>query len=266
MDISVEKKLTDLWKLQQIDSRLNGVRSLLGELPIEVADLEDEIVGLETRVKHIEEEITSVEGEISDKRNSIKDFNRNIEKYDDQLNNIKNSREFDAIEKEKEIAGLEILQAEKKIRELGKLLDIKKEVLDKTTVDLDSRKKDLDFKQSELSEIEKENEEEIAKINVEREKAEVSLDARYKRAYNRIRENMRNGIAVAPILRGSCGGCFSKIPPQRHSDIRAHFRIIDCEHCGRVLVDQTITGLEGMPEVKEEKTTRRKIRLTAKAE
>lgn len=266
MDISVEKKLTDLWKLQQIDSRLNGVRSLLGELPMEVADLEDEIVGLETRVKHIEEEITSVEGEISDKRNSIKDFNRNIEKYDDQLNNIKNSREFDAIEKEKEIAGLEILQAEKKIRELGKMLDIKKEVLDKTTLDLDSRKKDLDFKQSELSEIEKENEEEIAKINVERAKAEVSLDARLKRAYNRIRENMRNGIAVAPILRGSCGGCFSKIPPQRHSDIRAHFRIIDCEHCGRILVDQTITGLEGMPEVKEEKATRRKIRLTAKAE
>jgi predicted nucleic acid-binding Zn-ribbon protein len=97
-------------------------------------------------------------------------------------------------------------------------------------------------------------------------KAESSLDDRYKRAYNRIRENMRNGIAVAPILRGSCGGCFSKIPPQRHSDIRAHFRIIDCEHCGRILVDQTVTGLESVAEVKEEKATRRKIRLTAKAE
>jgi hypothetical protein len=233
---------------------------------MEVADLEDSIVGLETRVKHIEEEIAGVEGEISDKRNSIKDFNRNIEKYDEQLNNIKNSREFEAIEKEKEIAGLEILQAEKKIRELGKLLDIKKELLDKTSEDLENRRKDLDFKQSELSEIEKENEEEIKKHFADREKAEASLDERLKRAYNRIRENMRNGIAVAPILRGSCGGCFSKIPPQRHSDIRAHIRIIDCEHCGRLLVDQSITGLESFTEVKEEKTTRRKIRLTAKAE
>jgi hypothetical protein len=266
MDISVEKKLTDLWTLQKIDSRLDGLRSMLGELPMEVADLEDSIVGLETRVSHVQEEIAQVEGEISDKRNSIKDFNRNIEKYDEQLNNIKNSREFEAIEKEKEIAGLEILQAEKKIRELGRLLDIKKELLDKTTEDLDNRKKDLEFKQSELSEIEKENQEEIEKIHAERVKAESSLDERYKRAYNRIRENMRNGIAVAPILRGSCGGCFSKIPPQRHSDIRAHFRIIDCEHCGRILVDQTITGLESVAEVKEEKATRRKIRLTAKAE
>jgi predicted nucleic acid-binding Zn-ribbon protein len=266
MDISVEKKLTDLWTLQKIDSRLNGLRSMLGELPMEVADLEDSIVGLETRVSHVQEEIAQVEGEISDKRNSIKDFNRNIEKYDEQLNNIKNSREFEAIEKEKEIAGLEILQAEKKIRELGRLLDIKKELLDKTTEDLNNRKKDLEFKQSELSEIEKENQEEIEKIHAERLKAESSLDERYKRAYNRIRENMRNGIAVAPILRGSCGGCFSKIPPQRHSDIRAHFRIIDCEHCGRILVDQTITGLESVAEVKEEKATRRKIRLTAKAE
>ncbi len=266
MDISVEKKLTDLWTLQKIDSRLDGLRSMLGELPMEVADLEDSIVGLETRVSHVQEEIAQVEGEISDKRISIKDFNRNIEKYDEQLNNIKNSREFEAIEKEKEIAGLEILQAEKKIRELGRLLDIKKELLDKTTEDLDNRKKDLEFKQSELSEIEKENQEEIEKIHAERVKAESSLDERYKRAYNRIRENMRNGIAVAPILRGSCGGCFSKIPPQRHSDIRAHFRIIDCEHCGRILVDQTITGLESVAEVKEEKATRRKIRLTAKAE
>lgn len=266
MDVSVEKKLHDLWKLQQIDTRIDNVRALLGELPMEVADLEDEIVGLNTRVNHIQSEISGIEDEISARRNSIKDFNRQIEKYDEQLNNIKNSREYEAIEKEKEIAGLEILQAEKKIRDLSKTLDIKKEMLDKATADLESRQKDLDFKKSELTEIEKENEEEIRKINEERVKAEEYLDARLKRAYNRIRENMRNGIAVAPILRGSCGGCFSKIPPQRQSDIRAHFRIIDCEHCGRILVDQTVTGLEAMPEVKEEKVSRRKIKLTAKAE
>jgi len=266
MDISVEKKLHDLWKLQQIDSRLNSLRALLGELPMEVADLEDAIVGLNTRVEHIQEEIASLESEMNAKRIAIKDFNNNIQKYDEQMNNIKNSREFEAIEKEKEIAGLEILQAEKKIRELSKMLDAKKEILDKTSEDLENRKKDLQFKQSELSEIEKENEEEIKKHSTERAAAEEHLDSRWKRAYNRIRENMRNGVAVAPVLRGSCGGCFSKIPPQRQSDIRAHFKIIDCEHCGRILVDQSVTGLEAMPEVKEEKTIRRKLRLTAKTE
>jgi predicted nucleic acid-binding Zn-ribbon protein len=266
MDVTIEKKLQDLWKLQQVDSKLDNLHALMGELPMEVADLEDEIVGLNTRVDHIAQEVKAVEDEISAKKNSIKDFNKLIEKYDDQLNNIKNSREFEAITKEKEIAGLEILSAEKKIRELGKILEGKAEIQAKTKEDLDSRKKDLEFKKSELTEIEKENEEEINKLKKESEKALQSLDKRLARAYSRIRKNMRNGVSVAPILRGSCGGCFSKIPPQRQSDIRAHFRIIDCEHCGRILVDQSVTGMEAQVEAKEPKTTRRKVRLTAKAE
>lgn len=266
MDVSIEKKLQDLWKIQQIDSKLDNVRALMGELPMEVADLEDEIVGLETRVGHIAEEIKEIETEISARKNSIKDFNKQIEKYDDQLNNIKNSREYDAITKEKEIAGLEILSAEKKMRELGKMLEAKAEIQTKSVEDLNSRKKDLDFKKAELSEIEKENEEELTKLQKESEKALGNLDTRLARAYSRIRANMRNGVSVAPIIRGSCGGCFSKIPPQRQSDIRAHFRIIDCEHCGRILVDQAVTGIDAAVPEKEARTTRRKVKLTAKAE
>ncbi len=187
-----------------------------------------------------------------------------IEKYDDQLNNIKNSREYDAINKEKEIAGLEIMSAEKRMREYGKQIELKEETLTNTQNALDSRNKDLEFKKAELTEIEKENAEEIDKIMLERNTADGKIDPRLHRAYHRIRGNVRNGIAVASIMRGSCGGCFSKIPPQRHSDIRAHYRIIDCESCGRILVDQTITGIAAVDEEKVEKTTRRKMRLTTK--
>lgn len=263
MDVTIDKKLKDLWKLQQIDSRIDSLRAVLGELPMEVADLEDEIAGLQTRVQHISEEIDSYNHEISSKKNAIKDFQRAIEKYDEQLNNIKNSREYDAINKEKEIAGLEILSAEKKIRDFGKQIEGKQEILDKTQATLDSKQQDLEFKKAELTEIEKENAEEIAKITTERDAAATKLDARLGRAYFRIRGNMKNGIAVAPIIRSSCGGCFSKIPPQRHSDIRAHYRIIDCENCGRILVDQSITGIAAFDEEKQEKTPRRKMRLTA---
>jgi predicted nucleic acid-binding Zn-ribbon protein len=264
MDVTIDKKLKDLWKLQQIDSRLDNLRAVLGELPMEVADLEDDIAGLETRVSHIANEIAEYNHEISNKKNAIKDFQRLIEKYDDQLNNIKNSREYDAINKEKEIAGLEILSAEKRIREFGRQIEMKEELLGNTQNVLTSRQKDLEYKKAELTEIEKENAEEIDKIMVERNTAESKLDVRLHRAYHRIRGNVRNGIAVASIMRGSCGGCFSKIPPQRHSDIRAHYRIIDCENCGRIFVDQSITGIAAMDEEKVEKTTRRKMRLTTK--
>ena len=164
MDVTIDKKLKDLWKLQQIDSRLDNLRAVLGELPMEVADLEDDIAGLQTRVSHISTEIAELNQEISNKRNAIKDFERLIEKYDDQLNNIKNSREYDAINKEKEIAGLEIMSAEKRMREYGKQIELKEETLANTQNALDSRNKDLEFKKAELTEIEKENADEIEKI------------------------------------------------------------------------------------------------------
>lgn len=263
MDVTVEKKLQDLWKLQQIDNKLDALRAVLGELPMEVSDLEDDIAGLETRLQHIEGEIAEYQAQISAKKNAIKDFQAAITKYDDQMNLIKNSREYEAIDKEKEIAGLEILSAEKKIKDFQRQIEQKTEVLDSTQRALDSRKADLEFKKNELNEIEKENEEEIAKLNKDRESAVKKLDDRYNRAYHRIRENMKNGVAVAAIVRGACGGCFSKVPPQRHSDIRAHIKITDCEHCGRILVDQEISGIAAFDAEKEAKPTRRKMRLTA---
>jgi predicted nucleic acid-binding Zn-ribbon protein len=263
MDVTIEKKLQDLWKVQQIDSRIDAIRAVMGELPMEVADLEDEIAGLETRVEHIQGEMSELKSEISNKKNAIKDFQALIEKYDDQLNNIKNSREYDAISKEKEIAGLEILSAEKKIKDLTAQIEAKSEVLTATEESLDSKRKDIEFKKSELGEIEKENEEELEKLGKERDAAAKKLDDRYHRAYHRIRENMKNGVAVAAIVRNSCGGCFGKIPPQRHSDIRAHYKIIDCEFCGRILVDEHISGIKAQNEEDKPKTTRRKMRLTA---
>ena len=264
MDVTIDKKLKDLWKLQQIDSRLDNLRAVLGELPMEVSDLEDDIAGFETRVSHISAEIDELNHEISGKKNSIKDFQRLIEKYDEQLNNIKNSREYNAIIKEKEIAGLEILSAEKRIREFERQIELKQEVLVNTQNAVSTRQDDLAFKKSELVEIEKENAEEIEKILLDRSGSETKLEPRLHRAYHRIRGNVRNGIAVASIMRGSCGGCFSKIPPQRYSDIRAHYRIIDCENCGRILVDKSVTGIAAVDEGKLEKTTRRKVRLTTK--
>jgi predicted nucleic acid-binding Zn-ribbon protein len=263
MDVTVEKKLQDLWKLQQIDNKLDEVRAVLGELPMEVSDLEDDIAGLETRLHYINGEIAEYNAQIAAKKNSIKEFQSAIAKYDVQMGNIKNSREYEAIDKEKEIAGLEILSAEKKIKDFQRQLEQKNEVLDSTQCALDSRRADIEFKRNELAEIEKENEEEIAKLNKERESAAKRLDERYNRAYHRIRENMKNGVAVAAIVRSACGGCFSKVPPQRHSDIRAHIKITDCEHCGRILVDQEISGIAAFDAEKETKPTRRKMRLTA---
>ena len=262
MDVSIEKKLHDLWKLQQIDSKSDAIRAIGGELPMEVADLEDDIAGLETRIQHFDEEIEELNAQIAGKKNAIKDFQALIAKYDEQMNNIKNSREYEAIDKEKEIAGLEILSAEKKIKDFSKIIEAKNELLEQTREQLNSRKSDLDFKKAELVEIEKENEKEMAKLLKDRESALKKLDDRYARAYTRVRENMKNGIAVAPIVRSSCGGCFAKVPPQRHSDIRTHIKIIVCEHCGRILVDETISGIAAAV-VEEKKSTRRKMKLTA---
>jgi len=157
MDVSIEKKLHDLWKLQQIDSKSDAIRAIRGELPMEVADLEDDIAGLETRIQHFDEEIEELNSQIAGKKNAIKDFQALIAKYDEQMNNIKNSREYEAIDKEKEIAGLEILSAEKKIKDFSKIIEAKNELLEQTREQLNSRKSDLDFKKAELVEIEKEN-------------------------------------------------------------------------------------------------------------
>lgn len=266
MNPSVEKKLKALYKIQTIDSEMDKLEAVRGDLPLEVADLEDEIEGLNTRLAKIEENIQELNTGIDNNLNSMKDKEKTIVRYKEQLNDVRNNREFEALSKEIEIMELEILSMDKSNNEAKEAIVQKEELLTETKEQLENRQKDLDFKNEELKVIIKETEAEENKLQAEREKAFAKIDERFQIAYTRVRKSVRNGIAVAPILRGSCGGCFANIPPQRQSDIRQHMRIIDCENCGRIIVDTAISGIENIiPEkTKKRRVTRKKA--AAKAE
>ncbi|MCB0733630.1 MAG: hypothetical protein H6608_02865 [Flavobacteriales bacterium] len=256
---TVEEKLQSLWNLQSIDAKLDELQLIRGELPMEVADLEDEIAGLETRLENFRQEIQDFEDAIVANKEKIAESQRLSKRYNEQLNNVKNNREYDALNKEIEIQGLEVLAAEKKIGELKKSIELKQELISEVEQDLDGRKIDLDNKKKELEEISSETEKEEGKINKDREKAVNSTDPKLLKAYERIRKNVLNGLAVAPVLRGSCGGCFAKIPPQLQSDIRQRKKIVICEHCGRINVDAEMAGIvEEVPEEKPKSRRRRK--------
>src|SRR5690606_796993 len=209
-----------------------------GELPIEVADLEDEVAGLETRIEKIKSELDDLEDAIVNRRNQIKDAQNAIKKYEGQLNDVKNNREYDAITKEVEIQGLEIQVQEKKIREIEYEISTKTSKYEKAQQDLVERKKDLAIKQEELANITGETEKEEKSLLEKAEKAEKKIDERIIIAYHRLRKNAKNGLAVVTSDRDSCSGCYNQIPPQRQLDIRQRKKIIVCEHCGRVLVDE----------------------------
>lgn len=240
----VEQKLNALYNLQKIHSELDRIRTIRGELPLEVQDLEDEIAGLETRKSNLEEETKALEFEISSKKNAITDSLALIKKYEGQQSKVRNNREFDSLSKEIEFQTLEIQLAEKRIKEFQFSVGGKKEVLEQTTDILDGRKKDLDLKKSELDEIVSETQKEEAELIKNAEKAEKTIEDRLLKAYNRIRSNALNGLGVVAVDRDACGGCFNKIPAQRQLDIRTHKKIIVCEHCGRILVDSAIEEVE----------------------
>ena len=237
MEASIEERLKNLNALQHIDSQLDNIHSIRGELPMEVSDLEDEIAGLETRLEKFGEEIKELEGSIAANKNKIKESQQFIKKYETQLDNVKNNREYDALSKEIEIQGLEIQAAEKRIGEYGKQIELKKETLSAAETELDGRKIDLVNKKKELENIVAETEKEEKELLKQRDKAEAQLEERLRAAYNRIRRNVKNGIAVATVVRDACSGCFGSIPPQMQADIRARKKIIVCEHCGRILID-----------------------------
>lgn len=264
MNVTVEQKLKSIYKIQELDSKIDGLTALRGELPIEVADLEDEIAGLGIRIDKVSGEIEHFEQEITTNKQKIKDSEQYIAKFKEQLNNVKNNREYDALNKEIEIMGLEIESAEKKIGQNIGNIEMFKETLTEVQENLAGREKDLEFKKDELKTIIAETEAEEKKIAAEKEKAKKDADERLLKSYERIRTNMQNGIAVANIVRASCGGCFAKIPPQRQSDIKQHLKIIACEHCGRFLVDSQISGLDPMIELVPEKPKRKS--RTRKAE
>jgi predicted nucleic acid-binding Zn-ribbon protein len=238
MEQTVEQKLKALYELQTIHTKIDKIRQVRGELPMEVADLEDDVAGLETRIQKIKSELDDLEDDIVTRKNLIKEAQNNIKKYEAQLNEVKNNREYDAISKEIEIQGLDIQVSEKKIREFGFEIVTKTQVYEKALADLEARKSDLDAKKAELGTITAETQKEENELNALAEKAKAGIEERLMFAYTRLRGNAKNGLAVVTIQRDSCSGCFNQIPPQRQSDIRQRKKIIVCEHCGRILVDE----------------------------
>ena len=239
-DITVAEKLVELYRLQHIDSQVDKIRIQRGELPLEVQDLEDEVAGLETRMKKLQDELAEMETQVTDKQNLIKDAKGQIKKYEGQQAKVRNNREYDSLTKEVEFQNLEIQLAEKRIKEAKAQIDGKKLVVEESKARHDDRKKDLELKRKELDDIVAETEKEEKDLTKKSEAAAKHIEARLFNAYQRIRTNARNGLAVVPVERGSCGGCFNSIPPQRQLDIASHKKLIVCEHCGRILVDEYV--------------------------
>lgn len=240
LEISIEKKLIALFHLQQIDTQVDKIRIIRGELPLEVQDLEDEIAGLNHRIETFQEEVESLDKQISEKQNQIKDSQALITKYKEQQNNVRNNREYDYLSKEIEFQDLEIQLAEKRIREFKIGSDSKKEAIVAAQEVLSEKQGDLDVKKAELHDIIEETEKEEQGLVRNSEENQKFIEERLLTAYKRIRKNARNGLAVVLVERGACGGCFNKIPPQHQLEISMHKKIIVCEYCGRILVDEAI--------------------------
>lgn len=239
-EFSVQEKLVSICTLQKIDSKIDEINKLRGELPMEVKDLEDEIAGYNTRLKSIDNEISKIKDDIKQKKSIQVESAENLKKYEKQQSNVKNSREFEAINKEIEMQELEIKAAEKKIKD-AKVEIEEHDKLKSNANDLIEQKNEiLKLKQKELKRIIEETEKEEKDLLIKRNKAAESVEPRLLLAYSKIRENFRNGLAVVPVERDSCGGCYNVVPPQRQSEIRLRKKMITCEHCGRIIVDSEL--------------------------
>ena len=241
-EFSVEEKLTSLLTLQKIESKLDELRILKGELPMEVADLEDEITGLHARQTRIEEEINGVTEFIEQRKNAIKDAEALVKKYEKQSTNVKNNREFEAINKEIEMQQLEVKLAEKHIKDATEEIAEKAVLLDKAKKNIAAKEGVLATKKGELEKIIAANEKEEKHFNKLAADAREHVDNRLLASYDKIRTSYRNGLAVVPVERDACGGCFNAIPPQKQSEIRQHKKVMICENCGRILVDEDLNS------------------------
>ncbi|MEG1573190.1 MAG: C4-type zinc ribbon domain-containing protein [Bacteroidales bacterium] len=239
-DYGIEQKMIALYALQQLDSKIDSIRIIRGELPLEVQDLEDDIAGYDARIEKYTEEAKVIEKNISDRKAAIIEFKAQIKKYEKQQKDVRNNREFDSLSKEIEFQGLEIQLNEKRIKEAIHAYDQKSAELDRVVNLRDERQKDLDMKQSELNEIICETEKDEKDLMEKSAAYSAHIEKRWVENYQRIRNNAKNGLAVVCIDRDACGGCFSKIPPQRQLEIQMHKKIYACEYCGRFLVDEDI--------------------------
>ena len=241
-ELTIEEKLRALFSLQVVDSEIDKIRTLRGELPLEVQDLEDEVEGLETRIGNLKNEVAELEKSIVSKNNEITSSQALIKKYEEQQDNVRNNREYDSLSKEIEFQTLEIELCNKKIREFTVQTEEKKEVMEEAQTALDERKRDLEGKKAELEDITRDTQKEEEQLAEKSEELQTRIEERLLTAYKRIRTNARNGLAVVSIQRDACGGCFNQIPPQRQLDIKSRKKIIVCEYCGRILVDDEIAG------------------------
>ena len=235
-EITVEEKLSTLYQLQTMMTEIDKIKTLRGELPLEVQDLEDEIAGLETRLQNYQAEIKEFETSVVEQKHKITESTTLIDRYKAQLDNVRNNREFDNLSKEIEFQGLEIEFSEKKIREFGEAVDAKKKDIAELA--------DLVQKKSELEQIISETKQDEEKLREKAKKLEAAIEPRLLTAFKRIRKGARNGLAVVYVQRGACGGCFNKIPPQKQLDIKLRKKIIVCEYCGRIMIDPELAGVE----------------------
>lgn len=238
--VTIERRLTALFKLQLINTKVDKIRMVRGELPLEVQDLEDEIGGLETRITKYEKEVEQFTKSIEDKKVAIKNSNELIKKYEGQQMNVRNNREYESLSKEIEFQKLEIELSEKRINEYKEGIKNNEKEIEISKAKLEERKQDLEAKKNELDDIIADTEKEEKELLDMSKENETIIEDRLLTAYKRIRKNARNGLAVVTVERDACGGCFNKIPPQRQLDIRMHKKIIVCEYCGRILVDENI--------------------------
>ena len=251
MEATVSQKLDTLLKIQSLDSNLDEIVRMRGDLPEEIRDLEDELAGFETRIGKFDSEINTLNEEIANRKNSIKECEKLIKKYQDQQTNVRNNREYDAISKEIELQQLEMQLSDKKIKEAGIKIETRDGEISLIKASLDDRNKDLVNKKGELDLLIAESKEEESKIIKEREKVQKTLDERLYVSYNRLRTNLKNGLAVVMVKRDACGGCFNTVPPQRQADIKEKKKIIVCEHCGRILADVDSPVVELAPPSKK---------------
>lgn len=243
-ELTIKDRLTNLYKLQALDSKIDEIQILKGELPMEVSDLEDDIVGLDKRKERVEEAIAELESEISKHTSNVKEAEALILKYDKQLENVKNNREYDALTKEIDLQKLEIQLSQKKTAEANQTIESKKETLANIQERIELKNADLSRKKEELDKIITKTEKEEKKLQKDIDKQRELIDDRLIKAYDKIRTSYRNGLAVVPVERDACGGCFNKIPPQIQLEIGMYKKVLACEHCGRVLVDQEIVDKE----------------------
>ncbi|MBQ9534156.1 MAG: hypothetical protein IJR71_09415 [Prevotella sp.] len=263
-DLSVEEKLKALYQLQTTLSSIDEKRALRGELPLEVQDLEDEIAGLTTRVEKIESEIADFQAAVTMKKGEIATAQASVKRYQQQLDEVKNNREYDTLTKEIEYQSLEIELCNKKIREAQVRMEERTHDIEQARALIADRNADLDQKRSELEEIMQETRDEEEQLKEKAKELELKIEPRLLSSFKRIRKNARNGLGIVYVQRDACGGCFNKIPPQRQLDIKMHKKIIVCEYCGRILVDPELAGVKADGSATEDKPKRKRaIRKTS---